>query len=201
METKPCRRVKTLQLFKKNPVNCVGRKGDVFLANYMTAHFIAPNTSPNIRYAVYFRVSRHGIRRKLPNGKHDPSSMLAPWLYWFDNNKDNNVDNRVKYSSNGGKSGRSKDAEGEIPEHLMPSEEELQLMRFYEQNSNNDHTIPKSLQRLSSQEDPARSGNRNYDQKYGDSTQREGTGGGPKDEGGNGIVNAARNGCKWQNFR
>ena len=50
---------KTFQLFKKDPVHCIGKKGDVFLANYMTAHFIAPNTSPNIRYAVYFRVSKH----------------------------------------------------------------------------------------------------------------------------------------------
>lgn len=62
---------KTFELFKKDPVHCIGKKGDVFLANYMTAHFIAPNTSPNIRYAVYFRVSKHDIQRKLPNGKHN----------------------------------------------------------------------------------------------------------------------------------
>ena len=28
----------------------MGKAGDVFLANYMTAHFVAPNTSPDIRY-------------------------------------------------------------------------------------------------------------------------------------------------------
>eukprot|EP00944_MAST-04C_sp_MAST-4C-sp1_P011413 g11413.t1 len=164
---------KTFQLFKNDPVHCVGKKGDVFLANYMTAHFIAPNTSPNIRYAVYFRVSKHGIRRKLPNGKHDPSSMLAPWLYWFDTSKDNDVDNRGKSSTRRGKSGRLKTADGEIPEHLMPSEEEMQLMRFYEQNSNNDHTIPKSLQRWSSDEEPATRDKKNFDQKYEDSTEKE----------------------------
>ena len=45
------------KLFKKNSHNCIGKAGDVFLANYMTAHFIAPNTSPYIRYAVYFRIT------------------------------------------------------------------------------------------------------------------------------------------------
>ena len=163
----------TFQLFKKDPIHCIGKKGDVFLANYMTAHFIAPNTSPNIRYAVYFRISKHGVRRKLPNGKHDPSSMLAPWLYWFDAGKDNDVDNRGKSSCKRGKSGRLKAADGEIPEHLMPSEEEMQLMRFYEQNSNNDHTIPKSLQRRPSHEEPATGDNKDYDQKYEDSTEKE----------------------------
>ena len=55
----------------------------------------------------------------------------------------------------------------------MPSEEEMQLMRFYEQNSNNDHTIPKSLQRWSSDEEPATRDKKNYDQKYEDSTEKE----------------------------
>ncbi|GMH77173.1 hypothetical protein TrLO_g6502 [Triparma laevis f. longispina] len=61
------------------PHHCLAEPGDVFLANYMTAHFIAPNTSPHIRYAVYFRVhgpefhGRHG-------GAHE--SMLDPWCHW-----------------------------------------------------------------------------------------------------------------------
>jgi ectoine hydroxylase-related dioxygenase (phytanoyl-CoA dioxygenase family) len=73
---------KTKELFKGlKPVNCLAQPGDVFLANYMTAHCIAPNQSPNIRYAVYFRVygkhfqDRHG---------QAPESMLHPWLHWTD---------------------------------------------------------------------------------------------------------------------
>ena len=37
-------------------IHCVGHVGDVFIANYLTAHLIAPNASPEIRYAVYFRL-------------------------------------------------------------------------------------------------------------------------------------------------
>lgn len=70
---------RTWDVFKQKPVHCTGKAGDVFLANYMTAHFVAPNTSPHIRYAVYFRVSKHGVNRKNPDGKHNPASMLAPW--------------------------------------------------------------------------------------------------------------------------
>ena len=38
-------------LFKRPVVHCTGRAGDLFLANYMTAHLIAPNTAPDVRYA------------------------------------------------------------------------------------------------------------------------------------------------------
>ena len=55
--------------------------GDVFLANYMTAHFIAPNDSPDIRYALYFRVTGTALNGKSVNG-HCPDSMLKPWLHW-----------------------------------------------------------------------------------------------------------------------
>lgn len=46
------------------PTHCIGKAGDVFIANYMTAHFIAPNTAAHIRYAVYFRVTGRGYDRK-----------------------------------------------------------------------------------------------------------------------------------------
>ena len=59
------------------PKHCTGKAGDVFIANYMTAHFIAPNTAPHIRYAVYFRVTGRGYHRK--NWK---ASMLDPWKDW-----------------------------------------------------------------------------------------------------------------------
>ena len=62
-------------LFKRRAVHCLGKQGDVFLVNYMTAHFVAPNASPDIRYAVYFRVS---------SSQHDGGniSILAPWIHW-----------------------------------------------------------------------------------------------------------------------
>jgi hypothetical protein len=56
------------------PHSCLAKPGDVFLANYMVAHAIAPNASPNIRYAVYFRV-------KGPNFCGN-ESMLYPWINW-----------------------------------------------------------------------------------------------------------------------
>lgn len=158
---------KTFELFKIDPVHCVGKKGDVFLANYMTAHFIAPNTSPNIRYAVYFRVSKHGIQRKLPNGKHNPASMLAPWLYWFDDGDATKRDNKNNNNSSNNKSNLKKQQHADIPNHLMPSEEEMQLMKFYEQNSNNDHTIPKSLQRNNSSGNPITSDSSSDDSRFG----------------------------------
>lgn len=34
-----------------------GKAGDIVLAHYCMPHTVAPNVSPNIRYAVYFRLS------------------------------------------------------------------------------------------------------------------------------------------------
>lgn len=56
----------------------LGMPGDVFFANFMTAHFIAPNTSPFIRYAIYFRVKSHRFGTAL----HNSASMLDPWAHW-----------------------------------------------------------------------------------------------------------------------
>ena len=149
----------TWKIFKKKPVHCTGKAGDVFLANYMTAHFVAPNTSPHIRYAVYFRVSKHGVSRKGADGKHNPASMLAPWCYWND-------DVLVVNGGGGGGGGSGGGGGGggggerkvnvvagtvDVPAHLMPSEEEQrELNRLYEHVPNNDHTIPPSLQKHNS---------------------------------------------------
>ena len=67
---------RTDELFFRPPVHCLGKSGDVFLANYLTAHFIAPNCSSNIRHAVYFRVTSpwHPARSE--------QAMLQPWLHW-----------------------------------------------------------------------------------------------------------------------
>jgi hypothetical protein len=74
---------KTWDLFKRPVFHGTGKAGDLFVANYMTAHFIAPNTSPHIRYAVYFRVQGPKFRAKV-NAKGDAryESMLNPWCDW-----------------------------------------------------------------------------------------------------------------------
>jgi hypothetical protein len=39
-----------------DPVEVTARKGDVLLCHYQLAHAVGANTSPDVRYAVYFRV-------------------------------------------------------------------------------------------------------------------------------------------------
>ena len=73
----------TYDMFKRPVFHATGKAGDLFVANYMTAHFIAPNTSPNIRYAVYFRVSGpkfHAKNKKDKTARY--KSMLDPWCDW-----------------------------------------------------------------------------------------------------------------------
>lgn len=41
------------------PVQLHVNPGDIVLAHYQTAHAIAPNISPNVRYACYFRLHHH----------------------------------------------------------------------------------------------------------------------------------------------
>lgn len=43
------------------PVQVVLRAGDVVLAHYQLAHSVAPNHSPHIRYAVYYRLAHRDI--------------------------------------------------------------------------------------------------------------------------------------------
>jgi hypothetical protein len=43
-----------------DPVEVTGRPGDVILCHYQLAHAVGANTSPDIRYAVYFRVKSRG---------------------------------------------------------------------------------------------------------------------------------------------
>ena len=75
-------RAQTDALFDRPVVHCTGKAGDVFLINYMTAHLIAPNTSADIRYAVYFRVSGPAFEEtKAPTGGN-VGAMLEPWGTW-----------------------------------------------------------------------------------------------------------------------
>jgi hypothetical protein len=57
-------------------VHCTGRAGDVFVANYLTAHFVAPNMSPHIRYAVYFRVHAPSLEQRRATGGDATDSMV-----------------------------------------------------------------------------------------------------------------------------
>lgn len=58
------------------PIAVKGRAGDVILAHYQLAHGIGPNLSPNIRYAIFFRLShvRHADDWRAP--------MKDIWMHW-----------------------------------------------------------------------------------------------------------------------
>jgi hypothetical protein len=43
-----------------DPVELTGRVGDVVLCHYQLAHAVGANTSPHVRYAVYFRLKSRG---------------------------------------------------------------------------------------------------------------------------------------------
>ena len=51
-----------IDLGKPEPV--LARAGDVVLCHYQLAHAAGPNTSPHVRYAVYFRLKRKGHDRQ-----------------------------------------------------------------------------------------------------------------------------------------
>ena len=72
----------TNTLFTRPVKHCVGRAGTLFIANYMTAHFIAPNTAAHIRYAVYFRVKSPSFHAGRRDDGTRPEAMLKPWLDW-----------------------------------------------------------------------------------------------------------------------
>lgn len=59
------------------PVQVCARAGDVVVAHYQLAHAIAPNSSANIRYVVYFRVRP----RACPRGYHK-DAMTNIWIDW-----------------------------------------------------------------------------------------------------------------------
>lgn len=75
--------------------HCLGKAGDVFILNYMNAHYGNCNSSPYIRNAVYFRVwgstypsyCMNGNMGKISeNTKKSPcanrTSMLDPLVHW-----------------------------------------------------------------------------------------------------------------------
>ena len=78
---------KTDDLFLRPAVHCLGKAGDAFILNFMTAHLIAPNISPHIRYAVYFRITNNvdTVSYGPPSSysaSSPPPSMMHPWMKW-----------------------------------------------------------------------------------------------------------------------
>lgn len=88
-----------LDFTSTQPIQIRARAGDAIILNYSTAHNIAPNISPFIRYTVYFRLTRQFSRSSprmiqssvdstlssLPSPstmKHRPEAMLNVWSDW-----------------------------------------------------------------------------------------------------------------------
>jgi hypothetical protein len=65
------------------------------------AHFVAPNTSAHIRYAVYFRVHKAGAPR------HQQEAILNPWLRWADRVSVSVSSSSSSIGATGERSGRS----------------------------------------------------------------------------------------------
>ncbi len=92
----------TDKVLSRLPVPIFGRPGDVIIANHMVAHYVAPNTSPHIRYMVYFRVKGPQFARKQ---KHYPKPLLHPWIHWCSDMDQRHVDDvkgptiRTKYQT------------------------------------------------------------------------------------------------------
>lgn len=53
-----------------------GQAGDVVITNHLTAHGIAPNLSPEVRYNVFFRLWSSG------RGKFSDAALKNPWQEW-----------------------------------------------------------------------------------------------------------------------
>jgi hypothetical protein len=60
----------------RRPVQVRARAGDAVVAHYGLGHCVAPNLSPNIRYAVFFRL------RHVEHDDADPSPMHDLWREW-----------------------------------------------------------------------------------------------------------------------
>jgi hypothetical protein len=58
------------------PHQIIGRAGDVVLCHYLLAHGITPNSSPNIRYAAFFRFFH------VDHDRIGDRCMTEPWLEW-----------------------------------------------------------------------------------------------------------------------
>ena len=97
--TKGVQGLPQLDFNSTRPVQIHARAGDAIILNYSTAHNIAPNISPFIRYTVYFRVttlngfqqrrtalaSEPSAMRSMSGSaptRHRPEAMLSVWSEW-----------------------------------------------------------------------------------------------------------------------
>ncbi len=58
------------------PVQMMGKAGDVVICHYQLAHTAAINVSPHTRYAIYFRL------KHLKHGGTRPETLTNIWLDW-----------------------------------------------------------------------------------------------------------------------
>ena len=58
------------------PQQITAQAGDIVLAHYLLSHGVAPNTSPFVRYAVFFRLTH------VDHARQKWESMVDPWLQW-----------------------------------------------------------------------------------------------------------------------
>jgi hypothetical protein len=58
------------------PHQITGKAGDIVFCHYLLAHGVAPNLSPHIRYAVFFRLSH------VQHESHRWESLTNLWLEW-----------------------------------------------------------------------------------------------------------------------
>jgi hypothetical protein len=61
---------------RRPPVQITGEPGDLVLAHYLLGHSAAPNASPHIRYACFFRLEVDGLV------DHREESVVDPWRDW-----------------------------------------------------------------------------------------------------------------------
>jgi hypothetical protein len=54
----------------------IARAGDIALVHYLVSHGVAPNVSPHVRYAIFFRLTH------VDHEAQKWESMSAPWLQW-----------------------------------------------------------------------------------------------------------------------
>jgi len=59
-----------------DPVQITGKAGDIVLVHYQIAHGVTPNASPNVRYAIFFRLSH------VDHEANHWSCMTDIWLEW-----------------------------------------------------------------------------------------------------------------------
>lgn len=58
------------------PFQVTAEPGDIVLAHYLLAHGVGPNVSPNVRYAIFFRLTH------VDHERQKWESMMDPWLQW-----------------------------------------------------------------------------------------------------------------------